>query len=444
METILCPIDLTDAAQPILAVAGELAGRLKSPIELLHVIHLPPALPPEYLADVALVDVRDGARASLERMAGPLAAQGINVRLHVALNRVHEGILQRAREIGASLIVVGSRTRTAAARLFVGSTAERVVRAASCAVVVVPPMAGTRHPTSTASPRPLRLLGAIDLSPASDALLTWLRGISDKTPCDIRLLHLYGPRREHERLGLGRPDPFEADREVMDVLARELKTRVVATLEDKPTALRVRPSWGGEENPLAWEAETDDADFLVVGTSQRRHSTALSVIRGATLPIICVPTTGAEPLARPALGPPRSVLVATDFSSPGNAAVPEAYRLLMGAGGEVTLLHVTEKDTLGLDDDRAAALEVCLLALVPEGAASHAIRSHAVVLADGDPADAIIKSIRRLGPDLVVMSSHGSELRHALHGSVTEKVLRSAAKPVVIVPANPQNTTSRT
>jgi len=435
MQTILCPIDLTDGSQRTLDVAADLAARLKSSIELLHVIHSPPGLPAEYLVDVALLDVRDGARASLARKADELAARRVQARVHVSLDRVGEGILRRARETGAGLIVVGSHTRHAAARLFLGSTAERLVRTAPCPVVVVPPLAGTPPAIPAGPPRPLRLVAGIDLSPASDAVLSWLRTVSATTPCDLRLLHLYSPPREHERLGLSPPDPFEADPDVLAVLARELKARVVGALGDEPTTIRVRPWWGGEQNPLAWEAETDEADFLVVGASPRRHARALSAIRGATLPVICVPTAPAQDGVPAVLAPVRSVLVTTDFSPQGNAAVNEAYRLLLGTGGDVTLLHVTEKDKVGLDDQRAAELEACLLALVPEGSTSHAVRSRAVVVADADPAGAIIKSIHRLGPDLVVMSSHGSDLRHAIHGSVTEKVLSAAVKPVLVVPA---------
>ncbi|HBE68502.1 MAG TPA: hypothetical protein DDW52_10180, partial [Planctomycetaceae bacterium] len=43
----------------------------------------------------------------------------------------------RADELGAELIVVGSHGRTGLSRLVLGSTAERVTRLAHCAVLVV-------------------------------------------------------------------------------------------------------------------------------------------------------------------------------------------------------------------------------------------------------------------------------------------------------------------
>jgi hypothetical protein len=68
--------------------------------------------------------------------------------------------------------------------------------------------------------------------------------------------------------------PFEVNAEVVEALARQLRPRIHART-GTDFALRIRPLWGGEDDPLAWEADTDDADLLVIGTSQARRSTAL-------------------------------------------------------------------------------------------------------------------------------------------------------------------------
>ena len=52
----------------------------------------------------------------------------------------------------------------------------------------------------------------------------------------------------------------------------------------------------------------------------------------------------------------------------------------------------------------------------------------------GDPAEEIIDFVRRHGIDLIVMATHGrSGLSDALHGSVTERVIRSGVAPVLLV-----------
>ena len=49
----------------------------------------------------------------------------------------YEEIIRKAEEIGASLIVVGTHGRTGLDHLIFGSTAERVVRSASCPVLTI-------------------------------------------------------------------------------------------------------------------------------------------------------------------------------------------------------------------------------------------------------------------------------------------------------------------
>jgi len=58
------------------------------------------------------------------------------------------------------------------------------------------------------------------------------------------------------------------------------------------------------------------------------------------------------------------------------------------------------------------------------------------VLMDGDPADVILKFIENQSVDLIVIGSHGigaSTLRQMFVGSVTSKILKYSAKPVLVV-----------
>ena len=52
----------------------------------------------------------------------------------------------------------------------------------------------------------------------------------------------------------------------------------------------------------------------------------------------------------------------------------------------------------------------------------------------GDPAERIIEYAEANDVDVIVMATHGrTGLAHLLHGSVTEKVIRSGAVPVLVV-----------
>jgi nucleotide-binding universal stress UspA family protein len=428
---LLCATDLSESSAAVVQAAATLSRLLGAELELFHALQLPPTAPPE-LADTALVnELLASAAAALAAQATVARATGAQVSTQLQLGST-DAILDHAARAQANLVVVGTHARRGVSRALLGSVAERTLRRAHCPVLVVPPA------TSLAVSRPsahLKLVVGIDFSPASDAALAWVGALRERVDCEIRLVHLYLPAVEHERLGLPAPLPFEVNAELVDILGRELRARVhAATGTDFP--LRIRPLWGGEDDPLAWEAETDQADLLVIGTSQARQSTALRTVRGAHLPVVCVPRTEAAPLVRQ-LAPIKTVLVPTDFSSGARAAVAEAYRLLLGTGGDVVLAHVAAPDAVGLAPTRQEEIETCLLALVPGELQAPQIHVRTLVIADAAPGEAIVKAVRRVGADLVVMAARGQTGRHDGHGAITDHVVWNAPQPVVVVPSPP-------
>jgi nucleotide-binding universal stress UspA family protein len=440
METILCATDLSESSRVVAACAASLAKALHAKIDLVHAIPPLLSMTPEMFPGVVLERQRSGAETALNRQAEALRTLGVEVTSTLLVGYPDEIVAERAKIEGTSLVVVGNHARSPVGRAFVGSVTERTVRHAACPVLVVPPSGGSLVDW-TSHMRPLRVTAAIDLSAASDAALEVVQRLGARVGSATRFVHLYWPPREHERLGLEAPNEWEPSRDAVDVLTRELRERVSRIVGQDAGPIRARPSWGQEENPLAWEAETDDADILVVGTSQARHSTAIDVLRGAHLPVLCVPARLAVPHELPLL-PIRHVLVTTDFSPLGNTAVKEACRLVLH-GGVVTLVHVVEGEAEALGPDARNEIETCLLALVPPAANPHTIHARVLALAGPSAAARIVQAVHRVGPDLVVMSSHGrTGLARAVRGSVAEQVMRESPKPVLVVP-RPRETAAR-
>jgi nucleotide-binding universal stress UspA family protein len=148
----------------------------------------------------------------------------------------------------------------------------------------------------------------------------------------------------------------------------------------------------------------------------------------------------------------RKVLVTTDFSSLANQAIPHAYAVLSRDGGTVILCHVVEAPeppnplyahyspaTIRSPEAQQAfrgALLQSLEALVPEEARGRpAIATEIrVVETPGAVHEAICCEAAALDVDLIVMASHGhSGLARLVLGSVAERVLRLADRPVLIV-----------
>ncbi len=139
IKTILVPIDFSELSNGAIATAKNLAHRFGAEIHLAHVHEFPfaPALPSPL--PPAIVSYRDSAAESRRRRLQILAK-----RHGLALEDSHfligaptfREICQLAREISADLIVMPTHGKTGLARIFGGSTAERIVQHAPCPVLV--------------------------------------------------------------------------------------------------------------------------------------------------------------------------------------------------------------------------------------------------------------------------------------------------------------------
>lgn len=147
----------------------------------------------------------------------------------------------------------------------------------------------------------------------------------------------------------------------------------------------------------------------------------------------------------------QKLLVTTDLSPIGNAAVPHAYAVLAERGGTVILcsvidvsgapdpLYVQPMPGKPLAEQRAALRESLfssLEALVPPEARAEGkiVTEVRAVDASGPIHEVICEEAKTLDVDLIVMASHGySGMKHLILGSVAEHVLRSADRPVLVV-----------
>ncbi len=137
------------------------------------------------------------------------------------------------------------------------------------------------------------------------------------------------------------------------------------------------------------------------------------------------------------------LLVPVAFQPSCEPAIERAIALAADYRADVTLLHVVEAPFFGFDSDGAEAERIraseLLRALVQgkirELRKLHAWRGVAMTeVSFGSPADEIVDSSERLDAQMIVMGmSSGSSIAHAVRASTTDRVVRRARCPVVVV-----------
>src|ERR687889_286810 len=139
--TILLATDGSQEAQLATTTAADLAEKTNSE---LHVITVGPDLPlyklPEHPAgfEDVLRENRREAKEMLEQQAKKIEESGGTVNeTHLREGRADEEIVELAEEIGAGLIVMGSRGHGRLRRALMGSVSDAVVRHANCPVTIV-------------------------------------------------------------------------------------------------------------------------------------------------------------------------------------------------------------------------------------------------------------------------------------------------------------------
>jgi nucleotide-binding universal stress UspA family protein len=140
VRKILAPTDFSEASEPALREAIDLAERFAAKVTLVHAFGLPVypvtegvVLPsPETVTE--LVTRVDGQLAELRQR---LQRAGVEIETRSVQGPPARAIVDLARDERFDLIVVGTHGRTGLVRFALGSVAEHVVRAATVPVLTV-------------------------------------------------------------------------------------------------------------------------------------------------------------------------------------------------------------------------------------------------------------------------------------------------------------------
>ncbi len=140
-KLILSPIDFSDHSQEALKSAAELAKMFGSEMLLVHAVPVIPRLPAStsiFKEGEYETALHKDAAERLQKMVQELATKGIRARGEVGdANEPGMEILRIAEHNHADLIVIATHGMTGWHPLVFGSVAEKVVRLATCPVLVL-------------------------------------------------------------------------------------------------------------------------------------------------------------------------------------------------------------------------------------------------------------------------------------------------------------------
>lgn len=143
-KRILAPVDFSDYSRDALQVAARIARDEGGELHVLHAY--------EYagLAQIASAtsitatesfqqELEAQSRKQLETLIEEVDLFGVTPQVHLRVGLASQEVISFAKDEACDLIVMGSIGRTGLKRLFIGNTAERVVRAVPSSVLTVKP-----------------------------------------------------------------------------------------------------------------------------------------------------------------------------------------------------------------------------------------------------------------------------------------------------------------
>jgi nucleotide-binding universal stress UspA family protein len=271
---ILCAVDASPPAATAFEQALAMSAHRGAQLVLVH------AVSKEKPYSWGAVE-RVAALAALRERA---EAQNVLVRVRVQHGDIARVILLHARAQAPDLIVLGSHEPVGLARLRFRSIADRVVKGASCPVLLIP--AATTHVTPTFR----NVICAIDLSSQSPAAVAnAARLVGDSG--GLTLLHVFCDSTPRQYALFGVP-------EFSTAMVRDARQRLHSILhtQELDSDVLVTVTSNSVHDEILRVASEMKADLIVMGATRRAGlrrrffgSTALRVSRRSPLPVLILP-----------------------------------------------------------------------------------------------------------------------------------------------------------
>lgn len=303
IKTILVPLDFSRASIQALKYTIPLAKEFGATIHLIHVQPVDELTAIENAGGLML-SCADSIALMQDRLSEALRGEGgfWPDNCHVMSGRPFEEICKLAGRIEADLIVLPTRGLGRLKHVLLGSTAERVIRYASCPVLIP---RGARFRTITwnsgAGARGFKLrniLAPVDFSKCSLAGVRYAARLAKDAGATLRLFHVVFPYTQVFALDRVNGDITPLLKSARATAREEMtELRGMSFLRDVPCEAELRT--GSVVDEICRESARPEVDLIVTSTHGYSGfkraligSVAEHVVRYAECPVLTVPSRG--------------------------------------------------------------------------------------------------------------------------------------------------------
>ena len=278
------------------------------------------------------------------------------------------------------------------------------------------------------------ILAPTDMSESSVPAMHWARFLADRFSAKLTVMYSDPIVYPLDYVG-PTAGAFLTTPEYQERLRGELAQHAAPAMAGRPHEVRV--TIGQPTQAILSTARERNADLIVMGTHLRHGwrrallgSVSDGVLHGCHCPVLTVTSHdrvgGAKPYAI------TNVMCPVNFTDVARESLHVAARLAEAFGAHLTVVHVVEAD----DVLHVAADEEKVRRWV--GPELQGICSFRELVVRGGPAERVLDCADDLGADLLVIGAQHKMFRDAtVIGTTTERLIRFASCPVLVVPREP-------